>query len=387
MPSTESAPSTAEQMLDSVTPRTAREYEIEEKSNRLHNWLDQNGLDAVLLRRHENIAWATAGQVEARVAIPSETAVVALLLTRQGRRYYFAPENEAPRMAAEEFAGLGYEAVTFPWHAADLPHAVKQIADLAKVASDMPFAGTTQVNLTPLRAPLTAPEIDRYRWLAHETAAAVEEALVELEPGITEHEMEALVGASLLATSILPSVLLMAVDDRILKYKHAVARGAALRRFGMLNLCTRKWGLAVSITRFVHFGPLPAELASGFNAAAKVNAALQHATREGATAAQLFSAAQQAYAEAGYPGEEQLHHQGGACGYVERDWVATPSGTQVVTSPQAFAWNPSVRGGKVEDTTLLANGRIEVLTATPTLPQVETIAGGIAYHSAGVLIR
>ena len=47
----------------------------------------------------------------------------------------------------------------------------------------------------------------------------------------------------------------------------------------MLNLCTRKWGLAISITRFVHFGTLPEELEARFKSAAQVNAALLDATR------------------------------------------------------------------------------------------------------------
>ena len=55
---------------------------------------------------------------------------------------------------------------------------------------------------------------------------------------------------------ILPSVYLYAVDERIYKYKHAVARGARLKKYAMLNLCARKWGLAISITRFVHFGEI-----------------------------------------------------------------------------------------------------------------------------------
>ena len=41
----------------------------------------------------------------------------------------------------------------------------------------------------------------------------------------------------------------------------------------------------------------------------------------------------------------------------------------------------------MEDTTLIFDRAIELLTATPSLPVVETISGGIAYHSAGVLIR
>lgn len=155
----------------------------------------------------------------------------------------------------------------------------------------------------------------------------------------------------------------------------------------MLNLCSRKWGLAISITRFVHFGELPSELAERFDSAARVNAALLDGSRVGATSADLFKAAQEAYAAEGYPGEEEFHHQGGATGYGEREWLATPEGAEVVENAQAFAWNPSIRGGKVEDTVLLKDGAIETLTPTPELPVVETERNGTIYQSAGVLVK
>jgi antitoxin VapB len=67
--------------------------------------------------------------------------------------------------------------------------------------------------------------------------------------------------------------------------------------------------------------------------------------------------------------------------------VATPRGKERVEESQAFAWNPSISGGKVEDTVLLRGGRIEVLTTTPDLPVVSTEAGGVTYESAGVLLH
>jgi Xaa-Pro dipeptidase len=368
----------------------AREQELAVKLERLQAWLEDSGLDGILLRRHENLAWVTAGQVEARVGILSVTGIVTLLLLRNGRRYYFAPNNEAARLAAEEFPGLGYEPIVRPWHGLDvLAEAQHRVG--GKLATDEQLGHLPVVSLAGLRAPLTQAEIARYRVLGAHTAQAVADVLPMLTPGITEHAMEARMAERLLREGIFPSVLLMAVDDRILNYKHAVARGAKLKRFGMLNLCTRRWGLAVSITRFVHFGPLPQELAEGFAAAAVVNAALQHASREGATASSLFETAVQAYADAGFPGEEQQHHQGGACGYLEREWVAKPSGTEVVKTPQAFAWNPSCRGGKVEDTTLAIDGTdgqtiIELLTLTLTLPIKQTEVAGKIYLSAAPLL-
>lgn len=360
--------------------------ELEEKHARLVEWLQREKLSGVLIRRNENVAWVTGGAVEVRVLTPSETGVASLLVTAEGKRYYFTTENEAPRLADEEFGALDFEPVLFPWYADDTAAAAAKLAG-GLLGSDTPVPGTIAVNLFPLRASLSESEIARYRWLGTNTAAATVESLKRVEPGMTEYDLEAITAANLLKRGILPSVYLYAVDDRILKYKHAVARGAKLEKYAMLNLCTRKWGLAISITRFMHFGRLPAELGARFKSAAQVNAALLDATNVGATSAELFRVAQAAYTAEGYPGEERFHHQGGPTGYGEREWVATPNGKETVANNQAFAWNPSIRGGKAEDTVILRDGKIEWLTATPVLPVINAEVNGKVYPAAGVLER
>ncbi|MGD0859270.1 MAG: M24 family metallopeptidase [Terracidiphilus sp.] len=360
--------------------------ELDRKYELLVDWMRSQRLAGVLIRRNENVAWLTGGAVELRVLTPCETGVASLLVTAAGKRYYFTTENEAPRLHDEEFGALDFEPVLFPWWADDTNAAAAKLAG-GPLGSDTPGAGLTPVNLTPLRAALCETEIACYRWLGAETAAATVEALNKVEPGMSEYDLEAITAAALLRRGILPSVYLFAVDDRILKYKHAVARGNRLKKYAMLNLCSRKWGLAISITRFVHFGALPAELGERFAAAAQVNAALLNATRVGATSAELFGVAQAAYAAQGFPGEERFHHQGGPTGYGEREWVATPTGTEVVVNNQAFAWNPSIRGGKVEDTVLLRNGVIENLTPTPELPTLDAEVKGSEYVAAGVLVK
>lgn len=360
--------------------------EINEKLKRVEELLERTGAGALLLGRHENVAWITAGQVEARVAQGSEAAVCQLLLTRDGKRYYVAPNNEAARLAEEEFAGLGYEAVVYPWH----DNAGEQVRELAggkALIADMAWPEAKTVSLGPMRAPLLKPEIERLRVLSRGTAAATVEVLNGLKPGVSEQEMAARVAAALLERGITPTVLLMGVDERIYRYKHAVPRAGVLKRYGMLNVCARRQGLVVSITRFVHFGAMPEELAAAFEAAGQIHAEILHATREGAVSGEIFGAARRAYAAAGAADEIELHHQGGPCGYTERDWVITPCGVERVTAPQAFAYNPSLRGAKAEDTVVLADGKIEVLTATPELPVIEATVDKVSYQSAGVLIR
>ena len=368
-----------------IVSQEAWDAELNAKHNQVVEWLRGENLDGILLRRNENIAWLTGGAVEVRVLTPCETGVASLLVTKEGGRFYLTTANEAPRLKDEEFGQLDFEPVIFPWLADGTCDAALRLAR-GSVACDVPTPGFAHANLSALRASLQETEIERFRWLGRETADAVTAVLQQLEPGQTEYSMEGQVAAALLSRGILPSVYLMAVDDRILKYKHAVARGARLEKYGMINLCARKWGLAVSITRFAHVGPVPEELAAKFHAAAQVNAALLDASRVGVTAAQLYAVAKDAYAREGFAGDEEMHHQGGATGYWEREWVATPTGAETVVNNQAFAWNPSIRGGKVEDTVLMQDGRIELLTPTPELPGLESGANGTSYPATGVLV-
>lgn len=360
--------------------------EIQEKLKRVDELLERNGAAAVLLSRNENIAWITAGQVEARVAQGVETAVCSLLLTRDGKHYCIVPNNEVARLADEEFAGLDYEAVVHSWHGS-AGECVRELIGDEVLLADTAWPGAKTVNLTGLRAPLLEPEIERLRIVSRDTATATVEVLRGLTPGVSEQEMAARVASALLERGITPTVLLMGADERIYRYKHAVPRAGVLKHYGMLNLCARRWGLVVSITRFVHFGPMPTGLAASFEAAARIHAELLHATRKGAASSEIFAAAKRAYAAASAEDEIEQHHQGGPCGYTERDWVVTPGGKERVVDPQAFAYNPSLRGAKAEDTVVLTGGEIDVLTATPELPVLEARVDGVSYLSAGVLIR
>ena len=366
--------------------------EVREKRELLIAFLHAQNLTGLLIARNENVAWLTAGAVDRRVLLPAEHGVATILVRADGRSFYLTTNNEAERLAVEDFAGLDFEPVVASWQEGVDHRFVTKLAGAGTVATDrLPVNGLTNgfraIELARFRAPLQTGEIERYRILAKTTTEAVSKVLEELEPLVSEREMAARVSYELLRSGVEPTVLLMAADDRIRKYKHAVAGDGVLRRFGMINVCTRRWGLCVSMTRFVHFGPVPQGLQDFFLTVARVNAKLLHATRAGATSGALYKIAQQAYEVEGFAGEEMLHHQGGATGYLEREWVATPGGSDEIVSPQAFAWNPSLRGAKVEDTVLLNGSKLENLTATPRLPVVETEVEGRLFESAGVLLR
>jgi Xaa-Pro dipeptidase len=362
-----------------------RRAELAFKRRLLVEWLEEKGIDAIVVSRLDNIAWLTAGLVDVRVGVLRESGAASLLLTREGGAFYLAANNEAERLAEEEFDGLGFEPVIYPWTASDLPSRAAEKVGPGKIAGDMGQDGLASVSIQSLRWELTAGEAVRYRWLGHRAAETAEEVLRGFEPGMSESAMQAALATQLIGRGILPSVYLTAADQRLVLYPHPVPRAGILRTIGMLGFCARRWGLSVSMTRFLCFGPPQAEFDEHLGVAAEVNARLLGSTRSGATSNELFTAAQQGYASAGSPGAELRHHQGGPTGYLEREWFARPGGLEQVTARQAVVWNPSLNGAKVEDTYLLEQGKLELLTATPGLPSITTTVAGVGYRSAAPL--
>ena len=358
---------------------------------RLAAFLDRSNLSAILLSRHENIAWITGGQVEARVAVGSKPPSPLSSSPATASATTSLPGMRPRALPPKNSSGLGYEPVLYPWYESPAPLLHELAGGTARgsvLGSDTPIAHAQHVNLTSLRAPLLPAEIARLRTLSRQTADV--NRLCPRIPSARHHPSTKWPPAPpphcSNAASRPPCCSWASTTASASTNTPSRAQGV-LERYGMVNLCARKWGLVVSITRFVHFGPVPDDLAASFVAAARIHSELLHATRPGATSAQLFDVAHKAYTSAGAAEEIELHHQGGPCGYTERDWLITPTGEETVALPQAFAYNPSLRGAKAEDTALATEDAVEILTETPTLPVIETVLDGVTYRSAGVLQR
>ena len=109
-------------------------------------------------------------------------------------------------------------------------------------------------------------------------------------------------------------------------------------------------------------------------------------TRPDATGAEVFAAAVAGLCAAPRRRRERRHHQGGAIGYESRDWIAHPHSDDRVHARQAFAWNPSITGTKIEDTLLVDGDRLDaVITASPEWPVRRHQVRGRALAIAGVL--
>ncbi|MBT3389164.1 MAG: aminopeptidase P family protein [Chloroflexi bacterium] len=337
--------------------------------------LARHGLNALLLQSVANFAWLTGGAAS-YVNTADSVGVAALLITPVGR-YLITNNIEAARLRAEEkLEAQGWEFIVTDWY-----HTVDEIARRTTglhLGTDGIYPGDTDLSaeLTPLRLVLTPEEQARFRGLARECAAAMDTAIRQVQPGMTEFEIAALLGAETQRRGVQPIINLIATDERVYYFRHPLPTQKKLEQYAMLVLCGRQHGLVCSVTRLIHFGPMPAELRRKAQAVAEIDAALIAATRPGRSLGTIFKLAQTLYAQHGFENEWQLHHQGGPAGYQPREAVAAPGENTIVTAGQAYAWNPSITGTKSEDTILIHADHAEILTEIPDWPFVEVEVDG-----------
>ena len=368
--------------------------EIEEKLLRVQSFLNEQKLDGLLLTQVRNFYWITAGLANNQIVLNKDVGAASLLIMKDGKKYLLCTGSEAGRLMDESLGELGYELKNFNWYEANAvkdvrSDLIKEISKDGRIGSDINFPGTVLISdqFKKIRYSLLESEIKRYRWLGREVTEAIAEVCKTIKPGMDEFEIEAFASASLRARGILPTVLLIAVDKRIFKYRHVLPGGAKLDKYAMINVCAEKWGMPIAVTRFVHFGQLPEELKIKFEKTAKIFTQYELATVPGNTCADIFEQCKKWYEEAGVPDEWKKHHQGGAIGYDDRDYVIYPDINETILDNQAFAWNPTITGAKVEDTIIAHRNRFEEITKSDGWPMITVEINGKKYEQPGVLIR
>lgn len=366
-------------------------HEIETKTQRLIEMLDREGLSGVILNGQHNFAWITGGGSNG-VDLSRENGVASVLITNKSKRYLLSNNIEAPRMLAEEVSADDFELVEFAWQdektQADL--AIKTAVNIAggKIATDIPLhasARPIEGLIAPCRYELTAEELDRFRVLGKDAGVAVRRVFDIVRPGQTELEIASVIRAELGKYNIASVVTLVAADERIANFRHPVPTQKAWNKTLLIVTCAKRNGLIASLSRIACVGEIPNELTEKTEAAAFVNATFLANTNVGVKGSDLYEYAAEAYATRGFGEEINKHHQGGAAGYRTRDWVAHPANVETVKLNQAFAWNPSITGTKVEEAVIVLGSGAETITTSPDFPSITTVIDGKEFHSPGIL--
>lgn len=333
-----------------------------DKLRQVRNILRQTPSGAIWLRHRSNLAWLTDG-ARPYIHLTTDTGVFALLVTEQSC-LLLTHDVEAERLQQEE--GLqDWQCISAPWHQ-PLPHPAQLLPNTV-IASDLPDPGMPSVQeaLLACRAPLSPLERQRYTELGHDASHALYTAAQAMRPGMSEHAMAGHIACAMHQVAALPVVTLVATDARIRGVRHPLPTRKTLERSAMLVVCAERHGLVASLTRFVCFGPPPADLERAVHDAARIDAVAIAATRPDTPLRDIWQRLTTAYETVGHKDSWRGLHQGGPCSYAPRDRFASADSPDHVHLYQAFAWNPSVPGGKSEDTLLVETDGLRILTRGP----------------------
>ncbi len=347
----------------------SRVLEQREKRARIQALLAAKDLDAVVLKKGANVAWIIGGR--AHIPTTLELSCMDVIVYRD-RIVVVTNKIEAPRLQAEELTG-DEELIVINWfegREAQLPKGDRIGVDGAE---------NERVNLQSeienLRRALNDYEVNRLRDISKDAAAALGEAMLDIEPDMTEVEVAGEIAEELWERNLEPVVLLVAGERRIKEFRHPLPTVEVIGKTAMGVICARRKGLIASVTRIVNFGELSANTQDSYQRLLNVEAAFLDGTKVGATFADAFKAGEVAYLREGFARDEWTkHHQGGPTGYLPRDYPAHEKTTQIIGANNAIAWNPSAEGLKVEDTIITTPGGFEILTVDTQWPSVE-VAG------------
>ena len=352
--------------------------DLDARADRLDSYLAATGDDAVWFARPNAFAWLTGGRNTPAGDDGTGVAAAGYVPGDEPAFRAVAPAGEAERIAAEELPD-DFAVESVPWYE-PLGEAVAA-ETLGSGAADFDAPGLDHFEAGSLRQPLAADDIERYRQLAEETAAAVERVCRELDPEDAEYEAASALRIALSSGEMSAPVVRVAGSERAEAYHSPPAGADELGDYAVVTVTAERRGLHASLTRTVAFDP-PERFEEQFRTAARVEAtalaATQEAVESGGTAGDVFDAIRDAYDDLGAPDAWQAGEQGGAAGFARREWLAAPESTAEVRAPMGYAYNPVVGGARSEDTYLLESSEepLECLTATPNWPTFDAEAVG-----------
>lgn len=330
------------------------------------------GAERVLrLRGIDWFAWITAGGAS-EVLLAAETGIAEVVITPE-RAYVVTDEIEAQRLTDEQLPA-GFELRPLPWaYPTRIEVVMRELAHGMPVYSDRPAEGERDLppQLLAAKRTMTEPEIARYKEVGLLAAQAMTEVLKQAHPDWSELQLAGAGAEALLSRGLAPALVMAAGERRMKLYRHPMPTRDPLGNMAMLVFCARGYGLYANLTRFVSFTPLTEEQERLQREVREVEARALKLSRPGTTLHEVYRELASAYAAAGHEEAIREHHQGGTTGYLSREVIANPETQEFLKPGTAVAWNPSVRGAKIEDTFLVTDQTLVNLTLDPGWPTVQ----------------
>ncbi len=364
-----------------------RREEVDDKHRLVAEFLTRHQLDAVLLRRHDSIAWFTAGGDATSGQWSTELAPLALFITADSRTV-LATNDHAVRFFEEEIGQLGFQLKERRWYEG-LQGLLADICRGRNVGSDSPTEGTRELfeQLKLLRVELHEREQRRLIQLGYDLAHALEATCRNTVVGDTECEVAGQLAHRLLRHAITPVQLAVTAEERSGLFRLGPPKGNRVQTRLTVAAIGRRFGLCAYACRTVCFGKPDEGFLSRYRAAAMVDASMIYQSSLNKTVGTVFRVAQRIYEKTGFANEWVLAPQGYGLGYSPNEFPLQPGDERILGPNMAVGWRPSVGDAACGDTVLLGRQSYRVVTPARQWPVLPISVAGNIIERPDVLVR
>jgi Xaa-Pro aminopeptidase len=366
-----------------------RRDDVEEKHQRVREFLDATGHDGVVFGLADSVAWFTSGGDVVQNLCSEQSSI--LLYINRTCRAVIADNVQSGRVFEEELAGLGFQLKERPWYEDSL-QVIAELCHNKRIATDLGQSGYTHLRrendpLFNLRRRLTSLERQRLRELGRTLSLAVEATCRNFDQGEREADVAGHLAHRLIREGVVPVDLRVASDDRLARYRQPSFKASPIRNRATIAVTGRRLGLCASVTRTVAFGPVDPEFQKHHTLAAMVDATCIFFSRPGEVVSEVFRRARRIYEKFHHPHEWTLDYQGSLMGYSPREVLLRPDSQLTLDSHMALAWSPSVCSARTEDTFLADPRGYEIVTKMENWPVIEVAVKGIVIPRPAILER
>ena len=346
----------------------------------LRDIINSKKTEGLKIDSQKNFSYLTGGNGYIGFA---STASCATIIVTLKKLYLVANNIESQRLYEEQLdKNKDVVIMEYPWYEeSKKQELISQIVEEKKLLDEAEVAD----EISSLRTKLSDHNKEELRILCKESAIIVENICKDLNADITENELAGEISKRLWEANIEPITILIGFDERAEKYRHPVFVGNKLKNYALVAICTRRNGLICSLTRNVLLTS-DDKMIEKHEKCAYVDAVFTSNIVAGEKLSDVFLKGVSAYEEVGYEGEYKHHHQGGLTGFMAREIKANVDTHHLIRVGEAYAFNPSIQGAKTEDTVLLTDNELEVLTYTGNYSYVEVEVDGITHIKPTVYV-
>lgn len=363
-----------------------RRADVDAKQLLIAGLLKELGCEGILILEPENLGWLTSGASARGVLNPADYP--ALYLNAE-QRWVIASNVDSQRLFDEELDGLGFQLKEWPWYWGRQ----QLLSDLTFgriFACDRPHEGARHDagdRLRGMRCATTPYEQACYRALGNLLSHAVEATCRTMAVQDTEREIAGQVSHRLLHRGVQPVVVEVAADGRSRLYRQCGFTSLPIRRYCVLTVTARKFGLFATTSRSICFGPIDETFQREFDAASKVAATYLASSWPDALPAEILNTGRRVYQLSGFEHEWRLAPQGHITGRAAVELPLTPAMTEVFQPGWVVTWHAGVGAAFSCDTFLISDEGPQLLTPVEAWPIKKIRIQGADFYRPDMLVR